>query len=86
VIISGRVQGVWFRGWTKQKAATLKVRGWIRNRSDRTVEAIFAGKTADVDAMIELCRRGPPAARVSNVTVSNADAPDEPGFRNLSTV
>ena len=55
VIISGRVQGVWFRGWTKQQASSLGLTGWVRNRRDGTVEAIFQGDAADIDAMVKAC-------------------------------
>lgn len=68
VRIHGRVQGVWYRGWTVRKAKDLGLRGWVRNRSDGSVEAVFAGPAVSVDAMIEACHVGPPAARVDKVT------------------
>lgn len=68
VRISGRVQGVWYRGWAVRQATALGLRGWVRNRADGTVEALFAGPPSDVDAMVEACREGPPAARVDSVT------------------
>ena len=67
VRIRGRVQGVWYRGWTEEEAARLGLRGWVRNRRDGSVEALFAGPAALVNDMIEACRRGPPAARVETV-------------------
>ena len=70
VRVSGRVQGVWFRGWTVERAVALGLSGWVRNRVDGTVEALFSGEAAAVDAMVEECRRGPPAARVSGLTVT----------------
>jgi acylphosphatase len=67
--IEGRVQGVWFRGWT------------VRNRDDGSVEAVLAGPADEVDAMIERCRRGPPAARVEALHESPCADQVEPGFR-----
>lgn len=76
VRIHGRVQGVWYRGWTVRKATDLGLRGWVRNRSDGTVEALFSGPSASVDAMIEACHAGPPAARVDRVTTHSLEADD----------
>lgn len=70
VVIDGRVQGVWYRGWTLQQATGLGLAGWVRNLSGgHQVEAVFHGPAATVDAMIEACRQGPPAARVEHVHV-----------------
>ena len=85
VVIEGRVQGVWFRGWTSGEAAWLNIRGWIRNRQDGSVEAVFVGAAADVDAIIAACRKGPPAARVDALTQYPADTPTGDGFRHLQT-
>lgn len=81
VIIEGRVQGVWFRGWTIQEASFLDLTGWVRNRRDGSVEAVFAGPAEDVDTMIEMCLQGPPAARVEHVTVTPTEDPGVEGFR-----
>jgi acylphosphatase len=86
VRITGRVQGVWFRGWTVDEASRLKLSGWVRNRRDGAVEALFSGPAQAVDQMLAACRRGPPAASVDDVTVSPADPPAEPGFRQLPTL
>ena len=64
VIVSGRVQGVWFRGSTVDVARSLGLRGWVRNRPDGDVEAVFEGPRQQVEQAVEWCRRGPPAARV----------------------
>ena len=64
VVVRGRVQGVGFRMWTEDEARRRGLAGWVRNRRDGTVEAVFAGPGEAVDAMIEACRRGPPGARV----------------------
>jgi len=83
VVIQGRVQGVRYRGWTVETARTLGLLGWVRNLRDGSVEAAFAGPEAAVEAMLEHCRRGPPAARVHSVSVKAWDGPTEPGFRQL---
>jgi acylphosphatase len=67
VIVSGFVQGVFFRETTKRLAERSGVTGWVRNRDDGTVEAVFEGEEDDVKAMVEFCRHGPPHARVTNV-------------------
>lgn len=69
VLISGRVQGVFFRANTKQKAQSLNVKGWVRNTSDGKVEAIFEGEEESVDKMIKWCHKGSPHANVENVKV-----------------
>ena len=85
VVISGRVQGVWFRGWTIQEARARGLDGWVRNRRDGTVEAVFAGDAAMVDDMVAACRKGPPAARVIDVAEFPHEDPVDPGFRHLPT-
>ena len=65
--ISGRVQGVFFRWETMKRARALGVRGWVRNLSDGRVEAVFEGSEEAVEQMLEFCREGPPAARVTKV-------------------
>jgi len=67
VIIRGRVQGVGYRAWTEYTALERGLQGWVRNRRDGSVEALFAGSTEAVSAMIEHCRQGPPGARVDAV-------------------
>ncbi|MGZ3580113.1 MAG: acylphosphatase [Syntrophales bacterium] len=73
VIISGRVQGVFFRARTREAAVALKLTGWVRNLYDGSVEAVFEGEDKNVESMLEWCRHGPPHARVNN-----ADANEEP--------
>ena len=68
-IISGRVQGVFFRVETKRAADGFGVCGWVRNRRDGTVEALFEGDQDRVDAVLEWCKEGPAHARVSTVNV-----------------
>ena len=67
VRIHGKVQGVWFRAWTVVEATALGLRGWVRNRSDGSVEALFVGDPEAVQAMVGRCRIGPPAARVERI-------------------
>ncbi len=86
VRIEGRVQGVWFRAWTAQEATARGLDGWVRNRADGTVEALFAGPADVVEDMIAACRQGPPAAQVTSVTTEPAEDPGETGFRQLPTV
>jgi len=67
VLISGKVQGVWYRASTKQKADELGLTGWVKNTVDGNVEAVFEGEKIRIDAMIAWCWVGPPMARVTDV-------------------
>ncbi|WP_176793536.1 acylphosphatase [Rhodospira trueperi] len=86
VRIKGRVQGVWYRGWTVETARALGLDGWVRNRSDGSVEAVFQGPPAAVDRMIEACHDGPTAARVSAVTAEGTPPVADPGFHQKGTL
>ena len=83
VVISGRVQGVWFRGWTERQARARGLKGWVRNCPDGTVEALFSGAAADVEAMIEECWGGPPAAKVTAIETFDASPPQTSDFAQL---
>ena len=87
VRISGRVQGVWFRAWTVDLANDFGLDGWVRNRADGTVEALFAGPVPQVEKMIAHCHEGLPAARVDEVVREDADHQPHTGkgFRQLPT-
>ena len=67
VMIEGKVQGVFFRHHTQETAFHLGVKGWVRNRMDGSVEAVFEGDKESVNRMMEWCHQGPPAARVTKV-------------------
>lgn len=69
VLVSGRVQGVYFRANTKARADRLGVRGWVRNLPDGRVEAVFEGPRPQVEECLEWCRRGPQGARVDHLEV-----------------
>jgi acylphosphatase len=87
VLIRGRVQGVFFRGWTEEQAGRRGLSGWVRNNPDGTVSALFIGPRAAVDDMLEACRDGPLAAKVDGIEISPGDpcaeAPGDRGFRVL---
>jgi acylphosphatase len=67
VVITGRVQGIGFRYWTEQEALLRGLEGFVRNRRDGSVEALFSGPAKMVADMLEACREGPPGAWVSSV-------------------
>jgi len=70
VIVEGRVQGVFFRHHTQAAAFRLGINGWVKNRRDGHVEAVFEGDRERVDQIIQWCHRGPSEARVKNVSVA----------------
>ena len=67
VIIHGRVQGVGFRAWMVEAATHLGLSGWVRNRNDGTIEAVFRGEELVLGTMFESCKIGPPSARVERI-------------------
>ena len=73
VTIQGRVQGVGYRAWVEHQARVHHIEGWVRNRRDGSVEALFAGRADVVSNMVALCRRGPAAARVEAVQDESAN-------------
>ena len=84
--IEGKVQRVWYRNWTVENATKRGLRGWVRNRLDGTVEALFAGPKAQVDDMLRACWDGSPKSQVTNVTAAPCEVPAETGFREIETV
>ena len=89
VLILGRVQGVWYRAWTVEEARKHQLDGWVRNRRDGAVEAIFYGPSDLVTEMIVACRAGPPLARVDDIHVlaeTTETVQKGQGFRAKETV
>ena len=86
VLIHGRVQGVGYRDWMLRQAERLGVDGWVRNRADGSVEAVVAGRAEQVDALVARAHRGPPAARVAAVTVTDTPAAVHADFAKRPTV
>lgn len=84
-LITGEVQGVWFRAWTVQEAGKRGITGWVRNLRDGSVEALFCGPRAALDDMLAACREGPPLARVENIELEDADPPAEARFVQAPT-
>ena len=80
VMIRGRVQGVGYRAWVESQATACGLEGWVRNRRDGGVEALFAGAPKHVADVIALCRHGPSSSRVDSVTSETASA-DELNLR-----
>jgi acylphosphatase len=80
VVVRGRVQGVWFRESCRAQASALGLGGWVRNRSDGSVEAVFEGPEAAVERAVEWCRTGPDRARVDAVDVQREPPTGEPNF------
>jgi acylphosphatase len=80
VVIRGRVQGVGYRAWTEVTALEHGLEGWVRNRRDGTVEALFMGSEQTVAAMIKACRNGPTGSRVNSIDQRQASV-DEVALR-----
>ncbi len=84
VFIYGDVIGVGFRAWIQRLAQDKRLTGWVRNREDKTVEAVFEGEEERVKKMIELCKKGPEVAWVEKVDVKWEEAKNEfDGFKIL---
>ena len=80
VVVHGLVQGVFFRDTVRRKAMSAGVRGWVRNTRGGTVEAVFEGGEASVEALVAFCREGPRGARVDRVEVTTEPAEGLGGF------
>jgi acylphosphatase len=81
VVVRGQVQGVFFRDTARRRAESLGVAGWIANRPDGAVEAVFEGEPDAVESMVEFARQGPRGAVVEEVEVSEEEPRGESGFR-----
>ena len=84
--VHGKVQGVFYRGWTVETARSLGLNGWVRNRIDGTVEVLAVGSEEQVAKLIECCREGPPAARVDDIMVEETSGIVADGFTQKPTV
>ncbi len=80
VIVRGYVQGVWFRQSCRRHAEGLRLAGWVRNRSDGAVEAVFEGEEEDAAKAVAWCRAGPPAAEVTGIDVTEEEPTGTSGF------
>ena len=80
VVVSGRVQGVFFRDETRRRARSHGVAGWVANRRDGSVEAVFEGPREAVESMVRWCGRGPSGARVDDVQTAWEDPRGDEGF------
>jgi acylphosphatase len=80
VLVSGVVQGVWFRDSCRHEAEARGVRGWVRNTPDGSVEAVFEGETDQVERLVDWCRVGPPRAVVTAVEVHDEPPEGDHGF------
>jgi len=80
VVVSGAVQGVFFRDTCRRQARAAGLGGWVRNCRDGRVEAVFEGAPSDVDSLVAWCRQGPPQARVNEVEVMEEDPTGESSF------
>ena len=85
VFVEGRVQGVWYRGWTACEAVSLSLSGWVRNLLDGRVEAVFSGDITDVDVMLKKVHAGPPLSRVDAVHIEDIETPILNGFEKRPT-
>jgi len=86
LVIRGRVQGVGYRWWARGQARRLKLAGWVRNRSDGSVELLALGSPAAVEHLAEACHRGPNAAEVTSVERFETEDQDFDGFEERPTV
>ena len=86
VRITGRVQGVCYRAWAQSNANALGLTGWVRNRSDGAVEALFSGAAEKVGEMLRRCLEGPPGATVADVALIEEGGATPPGFTVLPTL
>jgi acylphosphatase len=85
LIISGRVQGVFYRGWTVEMARALGVDGWVRNLRTGEVELFATGSADAVQALIERCWQGPSAARVDDIAIEELPVEPHQGFSQRAT-
>ena len=80
VIVTGKVQGVFYRMNTEHKANELGLKGWVRNKPDGTVEAVFEGPEDKVEEMVEWCRKGPIGSKVEDVRIEKEEFKEQSDF------
>ena len=81
LVISGKVQGVFYRASAKERADKLKINGWIKNTKEGDVEVLASGSNENLSKFAEWCKKGPSGANVTNVAVTNMDEKPEQGFK-----
>ena len=86
LIVTGKVQGVGYRIWAERAATALGIRGWVRNRSDGSVELVATGTESAVGALIEACRDGPRGATVTDIAITDVADDSSQGFSTRPTV
>ena len=84
-VVQGRVQGVFFRDTMRQRARARGVAGWVRNRPDGSLEAVFEGEEEAVESLVDFCREGPRGARVEGVDVATEEPEGFEGFEVRSS-
>ena len=86
ILVRGRVQGVFYRNWTLSEARALGLSGWVRNRRSGDVEILAEGTEEAIETLAARCRQGPPAARVEEVRVDEAESEPLDGFAKRPTL
>jgi acylphosphatase len=86
LLIHGRVQGVGYRAWTVSRAKQLGLNGWVRNRTEGTVEAVIAGENEAVELMVQECWEGSLSAQVDNIVINKWVELVPPGFLSRETI
>jgi len=80
IFINGKVTGVFFRAFIRERAINLGLNGWVKNLDENTVEAVFEGDKEKVDKMIELCKKGPSEAKIKKIEIVNEKIKGERSF------
>ena len=86
LVITGRVQNVFYRDWLVEQAQGIGITGWVRNRADGSVEAMVSGSSETIDAIVARARQGSPASRVADVAVEDAPEQVSERFEKKPTV
>lgn len=86
LVVHGRVQGVFYRGWAVETARSLGLNGWVRNRRDGNVEMLIGGSETAMDEMVARCRQGPPSAQVTRIDATEVALELPAGFESRPTL